>query len=123
MTPSQRGGLIGWLFASGAKLTAKEIKELCGFDSLSGAYFLLRKLRRTLPICSVNNMWFAVRFQSKIAEEQLEPCKWAYEQHQTGRTYHEIGIELGITRQGAFHRAKRWQDYLEALEVLKGDSL
>lgn len=55
--------------------------------------------------------------QDAQREQRLARRKYAYEQRQTGKTYREIGEELGITWQGAKVLCRTYQKNLQNIGV------
>jgi hypothetical protein len=59
MVVTEKAGLIGFHLGTGQTYTVDEVADLTGL-SRHGAYQLLIKMSRSVPILSENGIWFAV---------------------------------------------------------------
>jgi len=56
MIPTERIGRAAWLLAQGRAMTARELAEIVEITP-HGAYQMLARLSRVLPICEDGGVW------------------------------------------------------------------
>ena len=65
MTPTERVGVVVWLLSGGHVFTTPEVAKISGLTT-QGAWLMLSKLSRKLPLVNVNDYW-------KLTDEEGRP--------------------------------------------------
>jgi hypothetical protein len=67
----ERAAMVAWRFAQGAQLTTQQVADLCGL-SYSGAWYLLQRISRVLPIVKDNrgDYWYNMDWYKRMAQRR-----------------------------------------------------